>query len=136
MGILRIGAATMKPEFIYKNPSPVNRGYQDSFIRAMAIIENRSWESVFKDLCRLGLRMAESPQDGSVWKCYLQNYGTGPEIQLTYSHITVGEFSKNHPDSIWILKLGEGWVTCCIDGTIYDARNYKNKLVQKAYKVR
>ena len=126
----------MKPEFVYKNPSPVNRGYQDSFIRSMAVIENRSWESVYKDVCRLGLQMAESPQDVSVWDVYLQNHGTGPEVQLAYSHISAGEFAKNHTDSTWLLTLGDGWVTCCVAGTLYDIRNYKNRWVQKAYKVR
>ncbi len=126
----------MKPEYVYQNPSPVNRGYQDSFIRAMAIIENRSWESVYKDICRLGLQMAESPQDDSVWQIYLQQHAVGPEIKLSYSHISVGKFARSHSDSTWILTLGEGWVTCCINGTIYDTRNYKNKWIQKAYKIR
>lgn len=47
--------------FLFRNPSPVNRGYQDSFVRAIALAEGRTWEEAYQDLCRQALSQCDNP---------------------------------------------------------------------------
>lgn len=57
--------------FIFKNPIKENRKKQDAIIRALAIAENRSWEEVYKDLCRAAFEICDNPQYFDTWKYYL-----------------------------------------------------------------
>lgn len=63
--------------FLFRNPSPVNRGTQDSFVRAIALAEGRTWEEAYQDLCRQALAQCDNPQATSVAASYLSRYAVG-----------------------------------------------------------
>ena len=119
--------------FQYKNPSPVYRGSQDSYVRAIALLEGRTWEEVYMDICREALTLAENPQIEEVALAYLKKHH--PKAECFTGGSTVKDFIATHPQGRYLLSLGRDWATCVMDGTLYDARNYINKPIQKFWKL-
>lgn len=122
--------------FLFRNPSPVNRGSQDSFVRAIALAEGRSWEEAYQDLCRQALAQCDNPQSTSVAASYLSRYAVGTCQYFTRGKTPVKEFLASHPSGAWVLQLGEGWATAVVNGVLMDTRNYINKPIEVAWRLR
>ncbi len=121
--------------FHYQNPSPVDRGAQDSYIRAIAILENRTWEEVYKDICRIALAKMENPQEESMVKEYLSKYYPRSAGPISCTGTKVKDFAASHPEGGYLLRLGQGWATCLLNGDLCDTKNYTNKPVSCAWKL-
>lgn len=115
--------------FLFRNPSPVNRGCQDSFVRAIALAEGRTWEEAYQDLCRQALSQCDNPQSTSVAASYLSRYAVKGQM-------LVKDFLTSHSSAAWVLQLGEGWATAVVDGVLMDTRNYINKPIEVAWRLR
>ena len=46
----------------------------------------------------------------------------------------VGEFASNHPHGTYLITM-KGHITCCINGTIYDTFDYRNRVMWCAWRV-
>ena len=121
--------------FHYHNPSPVDRGSQDSYIRAIAILENRSWEDIYMDICREALDLSSNPQEEYTVFKYIECRHPGSSISIYGVSTKVKDFAEAHPQGGYILRLGEGWATCLLDGDLHDTKNYINKPISKAWKL-
>ena len=121
--------------FHYQNPSPVDRGSQDSYIRAIAILEKRSWEDIYMDICREALDLSANPQEEYTVFKYIERRYPGSSISIYGVSTKVKDFAAAHPQGGYILRLGEGWATCLLDGDLYDTKNYINKPISKAWKL-
>lgn len=115
--------------FLFRNPSPVNRGTQDSFVRALTLAEGRTWEEAYQDLCRQALAQCDNPQAISVAASYLSRYAVKGQM-------LVKDFLTSHSSAAWVLQLGEGWATAVVDGVLMDTRNYINKPIEVAWRLR
>ena len=102
--------------FLFRNPSPVNRGSQDSFVRAIALAEGRTWEEAYQDLCRQALSQCDNPQSTSVAASYLSRYAVGTCQYFTRGKPPVKEFLASHPSGAWVLQLDKGWASAVVDG--------------------
>lgn len=122
--------------FLFRNPSPVNRGSQDSFVRAIALTEGRSWEEVYQDLCRQALAQCDNPQSTSVATSYLSRYAVGTCRYAVKGQMVVKDFLTSHSSAAWVLQLGEGWATAVVNGVLMDTRNYINKPIEVAWRLR
>lgn len=122
--------------FLFRNPSPVNRGSQDSFVRAIALAEGRSWEEAYQDLCRQALAQCDNPQATSVAASYLSRYAVGTCRYAVKGQMVVKDFLASHPSAAWVLQLGEGWATAAVNGVLMDTRNYINKPIEIAWRLR
>ena len=122
--------------FLFRNPSPVNRGSQDSFVRAIALTEGRTWEEAYQDLCRQALSQCDNPQSTSVAASYLSRYAVGTCQYFTHGKTPVKEFLASHPSGAWVLQLGKGWASAVVDGVLMDTRNYINKPIEVAWRLR
>ena len=122
--------------FLFRNPSPVNRGYQDSFVRAIALAEGRTWEEAYQDICRQALSQCDNPQSTSVAASYLSRYAVGTCQYFTRGKTPVKEFLASHPSGAWVLQLGKGWASAVVDGVLMDTRNYINKPIEVAWRLR
>lgn len=122
--------------FLFRNPSPVNRGSQDSFVRAIALAEGRTWEEAYQDICRQALSQCDNPQSTSVAASYLSRYAVGTCQYFTRGKTPVKEFLASHPSGAWVLQLGKGWASAVVDGVLMDTRNYINKPIEVAWRLR
>lgn len=125
--------------FIFKNPIKENRKKQDAIIRALAIAENRSWEEVYKDICRAAFEICDNPQYFDTWKYYLM--GRYPGKFKTYpkargkARMSINHFAADHPKGTYILFLINNYVTCLIDGNQYDVKDMTNKTVLASWEI-
>ena len=125
--------------FIFKNPIKQNRKKQDAIIRALAIAENRSWEEVYKDICRVAFEICNNPQFFEVWKYYLM--GKYPGKYRAYpkargkARMSINHFAADHPQGTYILFLINEYVTCLIDGNQYDVEDMTNKTVLASWEI-
>ena len=119
--------------FIFKNPIKENRKMQDSFIRALAITENRSWEDVYKDICRAAFEICDNPECYESWKYYLMGKYPGKLKLYTKARgkarMSINHFAEDYPKGAYILFLINGYTTCLIDGNQYDVEDMTNKTV-------
>ena len=122
--------------FIFRNPSPVNRKSQDSFVRAIALAEGRTWEEAYQDLCRQALAQCDNPQATSVAASYLSRYAVGTCRYAVKGQMLVKDFLPSHSSAAWVLQLGEGWATAAVNGVLMDTRNYINKPIAVAWRLR
>ena len=122
--------------FLFRNPSPVNRRTQDSFVRAIALAEGRSWEEVYQDLCRQALAQCDNPQVTSVAASYLSRYAVGTCRYAVKGQMVVKDFLASHSSAAWVLQLGEGWATAVVNGVLMDTRNYINKPIEVTWRLR
>ena len=104
--------------FLFRNPSPVNRGSQDSFVRAIALAQ------------------CDNPQATSVAASYLSRYAVGTCRYAVKGQMLVKDFLTSHSSAAWVLQLGEGWATAVVDGVLMDTRNYINKPIEVAWRLR
>lgn len=122
--------------FLFRNPSLVNRGSQDSFVRAIALAEGRTWEEAYQDLCRQALAQCDNPQSTSVAVSYLSRYAVGTCRYAVKGQMVVKDFLASHSSAAWVLQLGEGWATAVVNGVLMDTRNYINKPIEVAWRLR
>ena len=109
---------------------------QDSFVRAIALAEGRTWEEAYQDLCRQALAQCDNPQSTSVAASYLSCYAVGTCQYFTRGKTSVKEFLASHPSGAWVLQLGKGWASAVVDGVLMDTRNYINKSIEVAWRLR
>lgn len=125
--------------FIFKNPIKENRKKQDAIIRALAIAENRSWEDVYRDICRAAFAICDNPQYFESWKYYLM--GRYPGKFRTYpkargkARMSISHFAADHPKGTYILFLINNYVTCLMDGDQYDVEDMTNKTVLASWEI-
>lgn len=104
------------------NPNPHGMYNDDCLIRAISLITNRSWDSVYFDLCLQGYLMKNMPSVNVVWGNYLRSIGfeqimipnTCPECY------TIRDFCYDFPYGEYILVTGSH-VIAVIDGDYYDS---------------
>lgn len=61
--------------FEYVNMNPKNKNTQDCAVRAIALIMRKTWNTVYKDLCVLGLKLGFMPNDKRTIIKYIESCG-------------------------------------------------------------
>ena len=104
------------------NPNPLGKQTGDCVVRAIAIATQRSWRSVYRDLCKAGEIECEMPNSNVVWGTYLTDQGF-KQFLLPDSCprcITVRAFCERYPRGTYIIGTGSHAI-CTIDGDWYDS---------------
>ena len=115
--------------FVFYNPNP-NQKYKkdgtpmrwhgtDCTVRSLAKVLSCSWETSFKILCDVGLKLKMTFDDIKVLdKTYTQIGG----VRYTFGRTqlpTVNQFIKAHPKGTYIVNISRH-VACVKDGKLYD----------------
>lgn len=116
--------------YIYDNPNPVNKRVDDCVIRALAIIFDEEWLTIYDDLSDLGREMYEPSISNNVWSRYLFDNGfsrfTIPDMCPDNCY-SIWQFCIDHPDGEYILATGSH-VVAVIDGNYYDTWDSGNEV--------
>lgn len=104
------------------NINPLGKDVGDCVVRAVGIATDRTWHSVYDDLCDTGHRECDMPNSDPVWGKYLFQQGFDPFIlqQRCPKCLTVEQFCKVYPRGVYIIGTGSHSV-CVIDGDYWDS---------------
>ena len=118
--------------YVAYNPNPTGRFVEDCAIRAVAKALNTDWETAYAKLSMNGFAMGDMPNANSVWGALLRQNGFYREAipNTCPDCYTAEEFCKEFPTGTYVLFFG-GHVACVKDGgTLYDAWDSSQELVQ------
>lgn len=95
--------------FHYHNENPKNLvSSGDCVIRAIAYGTGLGWDTVYTELCNLGLKLKAMPNDKKVFKKYLTQLGFtmhSQPIKWNGTKYTVEEFAKENSDKKIIVNV-------------------------------
>ena len=117
--------------YIEYNPNPCGRKVGDCAVRAISKALDVSWEAAYISLALNGLQMCDVISSDAVSGSVLRQHGfkrytlpnSCPECY------TAEEFCKEYPVGTYVLYFG-GHVACVDSGTLYDAWDSSNEIVQ------
>lgn len=108
----------------YYNPNPQGKITGDCVIRALSKAFNKSWGTMYSELCGQGMLMADMPNANAVWGKYLDEHGWErfPIPNTCPNCYTFGDFAKDHDQGTFVLATGTHTATI-VDGELFDAWN-------------
>jgi len=118
------------------NPNPLGKQTSDCVVRAIAIATQRSWRSVYRDLCKAGELACEMPSANSVWGMYLRDNGFEQFLlpEACPKCITVRAFCERFQEGTYVIGTGSHAVTV-IDGDWYDSWDSGNEVPSYFWRV-
>jgi hypothetical protein len=107
--------------FILTNPNPKNNLTGDCVIRAISLVDEKSWDDVFIELMVKSFEMKDIPSANNVWGSYLHDIGyiRGIIPNTCPDCYKVKEFVEDYPKGTYILATGTH-VVAVRDGNYYD----------------
>lgn len=117
--------------WIHYNPNPSHQEKSDCIIRAIAIVENLSWDEVFFKLIGQAYIDKDMPSINYVWHGLLTSMGYERHVvpnTCPYCY-TVNDFCRDFPVGRYILAVENDHVVGVIDGNFYDQWNSGNRVV-------
>ena len=115
----------------YYNSNPYNRHIADCVLRAISLLENKSWEEVYDELSYLSSKKGYMFDNVEFVEDYLDD--RYPR-ECHYSK-KVGEFAQEFPYGKYAITMN-GHITAVIDGIIYDTFDCSNRIMRCAWKIK
>lgn len=113
----------------YYNANKNDFDIMDCTVRAISLVEGKSWDETYKklsDLARHEGLMMDSVE-------FIEDYlDKRYDRQCHYSK-TVGEFIEEYPKGRYLITM-QGHITACIDGVCYDTWNCLNRTMRCAWR--
>ena len=114
----------------FYNANPNGNRISDCVIRALSVLTNRSWRSVYDELNDLAGDEGKLFQDVIFVEDYLdERYPR----ECHYSK-TVGEFAREFPYGKYAITMN-GHITALVDGVIIDTFNPSQRIMRCAWKI-
>lgn len=103
------------------NVNPHGRDTNDCTVRAIALVMNKDWDTIFIGLVALAFEEKTMPDNNTLWTKYLINNGFERTAIPNFCPdcYTVRDFCREHPTGEFLLATGTH-VIGVIDGTYYD----------------
>lgn len=106
--------------FIQFNGNPCGKTTGDCVIRAISIVENKPWRSVYLSLCVEGYEKCTFGDDNQTWEKYLESLGYRRfDIPETKGY-KLSDFANSHKEGKFIVGTGSHAVAV-VNGDIIDA---------------
>lgn len=120
--------------YVYLNPNPLDKHNNDCVVRAIALSRHKTWDEIYKDLCKEGYEMADMPSSNAVWDRYLRKHGyTRHYLSDTCPDCyTLKDFCEDYPDGEYIVCTGEHAV-CVVYSDHLDITDSSNEIVTYYY---
>lgn len=118
----------------YYNPNPRKHEVGDCVIRAFCKATGEYWETIYKELCELGLEIYDLPNGTVTWKEWLERRDDFIEHSISVKkgqkRPTVDSFTRKHKEGTYILRVANHLVTV-EGGYYYDTWDCGDKAVYK-----
>lgn len=120
--------------FIKSNPHPTGKKIGDCVVRAISIAENKKWDDVYEELCRIGLELKEMPNSKLVYEKYLlkNKWEKMPMPRDNGKRIKLSTWADAISDKLFIASVVKH-LTVVEKGTLLDTWNCGNKCVGNYY---
>lgn len=110
--------------YIYRNPNPCKTLVGDCVIRAIAIAEDITWDTVYWALCDKGFSMCDMPSSNEVWGAYLSELGY--KCYSVPFFMTVADFCNHYKTGTYVLGTGTHAIAVK-DGSFFDTWNSQDE---------
>ena len=109
--------------FRFYNANPKNKlSAGDCVVRAISFASGLDWDTVYAELCEIGMKMKMMPNDKKVFEKYLEEIGfvkmKTPKDAYGYRY-TAEQFARRNPNMLAILSVANH-LTVIKDGKIVD----------------
>ena len=115
----------------YYNANTLGNSVNDCVVRAISLVEGKSWDKTYKELSEIARKEGILLDDVNFVEHYLDKRY---KRACHYSKI-VGEFAKEYNRGKFLVTM-EGHITAVVDGIIYDTFDCSKKRMWCAWKVR
>lgn len=114
----------------YFNANNKNNFVNDCTIRAISLAEGKSWQETYDELSYIAGKNGIILDDVNFIE---------PLLDSRYERIvtrdyTVGDFANNHPKGTYLITM-KGHITCCVNGTIFDTFDCRNRAIWSVWEV-
>lgn len=115
----------------YYNANSLNNFVNDCTIRAISVVENKTWDETYRELSIIAQRNGIILDDVNFIK---------PLLDTRYNRVKnkdkyVGEFAENHPYGKYLITMN-GHITCCINGCIVDTFDCRDRIIEHVWRVK
>lgn len=114
----------------YYNANSKGNFVNDCVVRAISKAENKTWDKTYKELSNIAQKQGIILDDVNFVEPLLDSRYK----RSCYRNKYVGDFANEHPLGTYLITMN-GHITCCIDGTIYDTFDCRNRIMKCAWKV-
>lgn len=114
----------------YYNANPKNRHIEDCVIRAMSVLTNRTWQSVFEELSYLASRDGYMFDDVE----FVEDYLDDRYLRECHYSKTIGEFAREYPIGRYAITTN-GHITALINGKLIDTFNPSDRVMRCAWRI-
>lgn len=107
---------------VYYNPNPTGEQVDDCVVRALTKVLDKSWETVYWDLCHEGENQGRWGDRLPVWSAYLRQNGFYRYVLPNSCPVcyTIAEFARDRPIGRYVVATGSH-VVAIINGDVYDS---------------
>ena len=114
----------------YHNSNSKNNFINDCTVRAISVVEGKTWDETYKELSLLAMNEGLMMDDVNFIRPYLdKKYRRVPVLEET-----IGEFAGNHPIGKYLITT-KGHITCCINGIIVDTWDCRDRQIEYVWEV-
>ena len=115
----------------YYNANPNNRHIADCVLRAVSVLENKSWEEVYDELSWL------SSEEGYMFDNveFVEDYLDDRYPRECHYSKRVGEFANEFPIGKYAITM-DGHITALINGKIIDTFDCRNRIMRCAWRIK
>lgn len=94
--------------YVFVNPNPEGKLVDDCVFRALSIVLDTDWESVYARLSTLGFMYHDRPDANYVWAKLLEESGFKRHVipDTCPDCYTVRRFTDEHPEGTYLLATG------------------------------
>ena len=114
----------------FYNANTKGKFHNDCTVRAISLAEGKSWDETYEELSGIAQRNGIILDDVN----FIEPLLDSRYERTCYEDLTVGEFAYNHPTGIYLVTMN-GHITCCIDGTIFDTFDCRDRIMWCAWEV-
>lgn len=116
--------------FEYYNANPRNRNIADCVLRAISLLEERTWEEVYEELSYL------SSMEGYMFDNveFVEEYLDNRYPRECHFSKRVGEFAEEYPVGKYAITM-DGHITALVNGILYDTFDCSNRIMRCAWKI-
>lgn len=115
----------------YYNANTLGNSVNDCVVRAISLVEGKSWDKTYKELSEIARKEGILLDDVN----FVEHYLDKRYKRACHYSKTVGGFAKEYNRGKFLVTM-EGHITAVVDGIIYDTFDCSEKRMWCAWKVR